>query len=173
MITAIIETRDNEVQLAHALAALVPAATEGVVRQVIVIDHGSADGTKVVADAAGCIVIDAAGAEADPVLRAAELARTDWLLLMPPSLRLSPAWQGDALAFIDTALVGGRARGRSVAIRAGTVASGLRGWLRAPLSRSQGWLVAKSAYLAAKPQRRSSAFSFAVSRASGARRGAA
>jgi len=173
MITAIIETRDNEVQLAHALAALVPAATEGVVRQVIVIDHGSADGTRVVADAAGCIVIDAAGTEADPVRRAVELARTDWLLLMPPSLRLLPAWQGDALAFIDTALVGGRARGRSAAIRAGTVAGGLRGWLRAPLSRRQGWLVAKSAYLAAKPPLRSSAFSFAASRASGARRGAA
>ena len=40
MITAIIETRDDEVPLPHALAALVPAATEGVVREVIIIDHG-------------------------------------------------------------------------------------------------------------------------------------
>ena len=173
MITVIIETRNDEVHLAHALAALVPAATEGVVRQVIVIDHGSADGTRVVADVAGCSIIEATTDGIDPRGRAVEMARTEWLLLMPPSLRLLPAWQGDALAFIDTALVGGRAHGRSAAIRAGTVAGGLRGWLRAPLSRRQGWLVAKSAYLAAKPPRRSSAFSFAASRASGARRGAA
>lgn len=171
MITAIIETRDDEVSLAHALAALVPAATEGVVRQVIVIDHGSVDGTRVVADVAGCTILDASADGLEARRRAVEMARTDWLLVMPPSLRLVPGWQSDALAFIDEALVTGRARGRVGTIRAGTIAGGLRGWLRAPLSRRQGWLIPKSAYLAAKPSRRPSSFS--VSRASGARPGAA
>jgi glycosyltransferase involved in cell wall biosynthesis len=173
MITAIIQTRDNEVELAHALAALVPAATEGVVRQVIVIDHGSTDGTRVVADAAGCVLLDAADAGTDPLRRAVETARTDWLLLMPPSLRLAPAWQRDALAFMDAALVRGKARQRIATIRVGTVTSGLRGWLRAPFSRGQGWLIARSACLGPKLPRRPSSFSFAVSRSSGVRRGAA
>jgi hypothetical protein len=173
MITAIIETRDHEVDLAHALAALVPAATEGVVRQVIVIDHGSVDGTRVVADAAGCVLIEAAAAGTDPLRRAVDITRTDWLLLMPPSLRLLPGWQSGALAFMDAALIEGKAEARIAAIRGGTVAPGFRGWLRAPFVRSQGWLMSKSAYLAAKPSRRSSSFSFAASRASGARRGAA
>ena len=79
MITAIIETRNDEVALAHALAALVPAATEGVIRDVIVIDHGSDDGTLVVADAAGCTIVDA-GAEDDAQRAAVEQARGDWLL---------------------------------------------------------------------------------------------
>jgi hypothetical protein len=171
MITAIIETRDDEIRLAHALAALVPAATEGVVRQVIVIDHGSVDGTRVVADVAGCTILDAASDGADARRLAVEMARTDWLLVMPPSLRLVPGWQSDALAFIDAALVAGTARARVGTIRAGKIAAGLRGWLRAPLSRRQGWLIPKSAYLSAKPSRRPS--SFAASRVSGARPGAA
>jgi glycosyltransferase involved in cell wall biosynthesis len=170
MITAIIETRDDEVDLAHALAALVPAATEGIVRRVIVIDHGSVDGTRVVADAAGCILIEASRGEAEARRRAIELTRTDWLLLMSPSLRLVSGWQNEAMVFIDSALVTGKARVGVAAIRAGTIARGFKGWLKAPLSRSQGWLMPKSAYLAARPSRRSS---FAISRASGARRGAA
>ena len=173
MITAIIETRDDEVHLAHALAALVPAATEGVVRQVIVIDYGSADGTRVVADAAGCSIIEATPDGEDPRRRAVEMARTDWLLLMPPSLRLTLGWQSDALAFIDMVLIAGSARARMASIRGGTVAAGLRGWLRAPLRRRQGVLLPKSAYLAARPSRQPSSFSFAASRASGVRRGAA
>ncbi len=173
MITVIIETRDDEVQLAHALAALVPAATEGVVRQVIVIDYGSADGTRVVADAAGCSIIEAKANGDDPRRRAVEMARTDWLLLMPPSLRLALGWQSDALAFIDTVLVTGKARVRAASIRRGTVAAGLRGWLRAPLMRRQGVLLPKNVYLAARPSRQPSSFSFAASRASDVRRGAA
>jgi len=170
MITAIIETRDDEVDLAHALAALVPAATEGIVRQVIVIDHGSVDGTRVVADAAGCTLIEASRGDTEARRRAIELTRTDWLLLMSPSLRLVAGWQNEAMVFIDTALVTGKARVGVAAIRAGTVARGLRGWLKAPLSRSQGWLMPKSAYLVSRPSRRPSS---AVSRASGVRRGAA
>ncbi len=75
MITAIIETRDDEVPLAHALAALVPAATEGVLREVIVIDHGSRDGTLTVADIAGCTVIEAARRAAIRTARRRDRAR--------------------------------------------------------------------------------------------------
>ena len=170
MITAIIETRDDEVPLAHALAALVPAATEGVVREVIVIDHGSSDGTLVVADVAGCTVIDANAGGKDPRRQAAEIARGEWLLLLSPSSPLPPGWQSEALAFIDQALVSGKARSWIATIRGGSIAGGWRGWLRAPLARSEGWLMTKSAYLSASPSWRPSS---AASRASSARRGAA
>ena len=103
MITAIIETENEEVSLAHALAALVPAATEGLIRDVIVIDHGSEDGTREVADAAGCTIIDAGG-ETDARRAAVERARGDWLLFTPASHVLRPEWQADAMAFIDRAL---------------------------------------------------------------------
>jgi glycosyltransferase involved in cell wall biosynthesis len=108
MITALIETMNDEVALAHTLAALVPAATEGVLREVIVIDHGSTDGTLVVADAAGCNLVVAAKVAGDPRRFAAERARGNWLLLLPPTAVLRPGWQGEAMAFVDRALVAGR-----------------------------------------------------------------
>ncbi len=170
MITAIIETRDDEVGLAHTLAALVPAATEGVVREVVVIDYGSADGTLKVADVAGCTIIEAASFDGDARQHAAEAARGDWLLLLSPTAVLSSGWQGAAMAFIDRALIAGRARSSLAVIRHGAVVAGWRARLMRLLSLGDGRLVAKAAYLAASP---SSQPSSAASLASGARRGAA
>ncbi len=171
MITAIIETRNDELGLAQALAALVPAATEGVISDVIVIDKGSDDGTLVVADAAGCTIIDAEK-EADARRAAVEQARGDWLLFTPPEPALQPEWQSDALAFIDWALIRGQAQRRSATFRQGRLPAGMFTWLRGVVrGGSTARLVAKTAWLAEKaraPMRASSASS-----ASGARRGAA
>ena len=54
MLTIIMETRDNEVELAQTLSVLVAGAVEGLVSDVIILDHGSRDGSVHVADAAGC-----------------------------------------------------------------------------------------------------------------------
>ncbi|MEJ0012247.1 MAG: glycosyltransferase [Bauldia sp.] len=170
MITAIIETRNDEVGLARTLAALVPAATEGVVRQVVVIDHGSSDGTLIVADTAGCTIIEAAKVAGDPRHIAAEGARGDWLLFLSPLASLAPGWQGQAMAFIDQALVTGRAQSRVAHIRGGGVAQGWWGRIRALVSKGEGRLIAKTAYLAATS---SSSPLSAPSSVSGARRGAA
>jgi glycosyltransferase involved in cell wall biosynthesis len=171
MITAIIETRNDEVGLAHTLAALVPAATEGVVRQVVVIDHGSSDGTLVVADAAGCTIIESGKVSGEPRQHAAEAARGDWLLFLSPSARLAPGWQGEAMAFIDRALVTGKAQSRVAHIRRGGVAKGWRGRILALVAKDDGRLIAKTAYLAATST--SSSPLSAASSVSGARRGAA
>ena len=54
MISVVIPTHESERLLAHTLAALVPGALDGVLREVIVADAGSKDGTAKVADVAGC-----------------------------------------------------------------------------------------------------------------------
>lgn len=170
MITAIIETRNDEIGLAHALAALVPAATEGIVREVVVIDHDSSDGTLTVADVAGCTVIEAGKSVGDPRRRAAESARGDWLLFLSPSAVLAPGWQGRAMAFIDRALVTGRAQSRVATFRHGEIHTGWWSRFRSLVSRGEGQLMAKTAYLAANA---SSPASSAISSVSGAHRGAA
>lgn len=170
MITAIIETRNDEVGLAHTLAALVPAATEGVVRQVVVIDHGSSDGTLVVADAAGCTIIESGKVSGAPRQHAAEAARGDWLLFLSPSARLAPGWQSEAMAFIDRALVTGRAQSRVAHVRRGGIAQGWRRRILALVAKDDGRLIAKTAYLASTS---SSSSLSAASSVSGARRGAA
>jgi hypothetical protein len=148
MITAIIETLNEEVGLAHALAGLVPAATEGLIRDVIVIDRGSSDATRVVADAAGCTVVDA---PATAVARrtAIEQARGDWLLFLPAADILAPEWQADAVAYIDRALNDDRLRKRVAVFRHGRLPSGPLAWLGG-LIRGGGTarLMAKSTWLA-------------------------
>ncbi len=171
MITAIIETRNEEVSLAHALAALVPAATEGLIRDVIVVDHGSDDGTRKVADAAGCTIIDAA-AESDARRAAVERARGDWLLFTPASHIFEPEWQAEAMDFIDRALTAGQAQKISATFRGGRILSGPLAWLLGAF-RGGGTarLVAKTAWLAEASG--ASAPASEASTVSGVRRGAA
>ncbi|WP_337184624.1 glycosyltransferase [Shinella sp.] len=87
MLTIIMECRDNEAELAQTLSALVAGAVEGIVRDVIVLDHGSRDGSARVADAAGCRFL----AEWD-LKEVVQSARGDWLLLLEPGARPLAGW---------------------------------------------------------------------------------
>ena len=121
MITAILSTRDDEIGLALALSALVPAATEGIVREAIVVDGGSRDGTLAVADAAGCTIVPDAG---DGLRQAASAARGDWLLFLTPAAVLETGWQSEVIAFVDRATMAGEARRRAAAFRFGRMDGG-------------------------------------------------
>ena len=92
MLTIIMECRDNEAELAQTLSALVAGAVEGLVRDVIVLDHGSRDGSSRVADAAGCRFLT--NWDMKDVMRS---ARGDWLLLLEPGARPLTGWV-DAIA---------------------------------------------------------------------------
>lgn len=87
MISVLIETKDNENELAKTLASLVPGAVEGLVREVIVCDHGSSDGTELVAEHTGCVFLATASYK-DALAR----ARSDWVLILKPRARLVPGW---------------------------------------------------------------------------------
>ena len=157
MITAIIATRDDEEALAHALAALAPAAMEGIVRDAIIVDAGSLDGTLAVADEAGCTVVRGSGAEA--LMRAADMARGDWLLFLSPASVLEFGWQGEALAFVDRAFMAGNARARAATFRLRRAEDGGRARLAEGLATfrtrlfaaaygEQGLLISRSFYRA-------------------------
>src|ERR1700744_4588976 len=90
MISVVIAAKDQEYALAETLGALVPAAAEGFVREVVVADGGSTDGTRIVADAVGCIIVSG---DAAAGLRA---ARSDWVLLIAPGVRLEADWFREA-----------------------------------------------------------------------------
>lgn len=90
MLTVLIETRDQEEQLARTLASLVGGAVVGIVRDVIVRDLGSTDQTKRVADHAGCRWM----AEYD-IAACIGQARADWLLLLEPGARLMEGWMDE------------------------------------------------------------------------------
>jgi glycosyltransferase involved in cell wall biosynthesis len=101
MISVILPTRNDEVALAYALAALVPAAAEGFVREAIIADGGSDDGSLEVADAAGCRFYRGSGRLGEDLAAAAAIARSEWLLFLSPRTALEPAWQREAGDFIE------------------------------------------------------------------------
>ncbi len=87
MLSVLIETRNDEEGLARTLASLIPAAVEGVVREVIVCDRGSSDGTHRVADQAGCHFLAEGGIRAGIAQ-----AKAEWLMLLEPGARLVEGW---------------------------------------------------------------------------------
>ena len=87
MLSVIIETKNNAEDLARTLASLVPAAVEGVVRDVTVRDYGSSDQTRRVCDDAGVHWL-----EIGDIGHAIHKARCDWILLLAPGARLLDGW---------------------------------------------------------------------------------
>lgn len=95
MISVIVPTRDSAAVLGPCLAALVPAAVSGLVREVILADGGSGDATLEIAADAGARVV--AGDVAD----ALAVAKGDWLLILPPGTRLETGWEAEAAEHVD------------------------------------------------------------------------
>lgn len=87
MVSVVMECRNQERPLAVSLAALVPGAVEGLVREVLVIDRGSTDGSWKVADAAGCTFL-----KDGDVRSALSAARSSWIFLMEPGARPLSGW---------------------------------------------------------------------------------
>ncbi|NBN64388.1 glycosyltransferase [Microvirga tunisiensis] len=110
MISVVISSLDNEEGLAHSLTALVPAAAEGIVREVVVMDGGSRDGSVTVADAAGCeLHVLLAGEGRRYAEGAARAAKSPWLLFLPAGSVLEAGWHTDAASFVERAERSGQA----------------------------------------------------------------
>jgi glycosyltransferase involved in cell wall biosynthesis len=101
MFSVIIATRDSERALVQTLAALVPGATAGVVREVIVTDGGSRDATAEVADIAGCRFISSPEPLGTRLKSAAMGARGSWLMFLRPGVVPGVSWIDDVIRFVE------------------------------------------------------------------------
>lgn len=96
MLTIIMETRDNEAELAQTLSVLVAGAVEGLVSDVIILDHGSTDGSPHIADAAGCrFCVDW---DLGEIVRS---ARGDWLMFLEPGARPIGRWVDELAEYVS------------------------------------------------------------------------
>ncbi|MGD9923429.1 MAG: glycosyltransferase, partial [Pseudorhodoplanes sp.] len=82
MLSVIIPTHESERVLVRTLACLVPGATAGLIREVILADGGSTDETAVVGDVAGCRFLPLPGPVGPRLEFAVSSARGDWLLFV-------------------------------------------------------------------------------------------
>ena len=101
MLSVIIATLDSERALVPTLAALVPGATTGLIREVLIADAGSRDETAVVADIAGCNFLTIEGPLGRRLKFAADQARASWLLFLRPGTVLDTPWIAEARNFTE------------------------------------------------------------------------
>jgi glycosyltransferase involved in cell wall biosynthesis len=93
MISVILPTLDNEATLGDALADLVRAAVDGLVREVVAVDAGSRDATLEILEDAGARTITASGALGERLAVGVQAAKGAWLMVLPPRPVLFPGWE--------------------------------------------------------------------------------
>lgn len=108
MITVVIPTLNAANDLPATLSALVPAAVEGLVRDVIVADGGSTDGTHRVVDMAGADLVSSQPGRGVQLRAGAKRARSPWLLFLHADTVLEDSWMRDARRFMAQVETGER-----------------------------------------------------------------
>ena len=98
MLSVIVATNESERVLVRTLAGLVPGATAGLIRDVILADAGSTDETAEIGDIAGCRFLSLPGPLGPRLAAAAATARGEWLMFLPAGVELDPGWVAEATA---------------------------------------------------------------------------
>lgn len=101
MISVVIPTLNAGEGLSACLSALVPAAVEGLVREVIVVDGGSSDRTLKIIEQSGAEVVHSAPGRGEQLSIGAAQARQPWLLFLHADTVLETGWERDVYALIE------------------------------------------------------------------------
>jgi GT2 family glycosyltransferase len=100
MISVVIPTHNAAASLPRCFDGLIGATVRGLVKDVVVADGGSTDGTLTIADAAGCHVVRAGASRASQCIAGARMARGDWLLFLLPETMLESGWENEVESFM-------------------------------------------------------------------------
>lgn len=101
MLSVIIPTLNAAPQIGPCLAALVPAAVEGLVSEVVIADGGSRDGMAAIADQAGAHFVEAGQGRAMQLRAGAERAKSQWYLFLHADTVLEPGWERSVIRFLE------------------------------------------------------------------------
>ncbi len=118
MISVIIPTYNDQPYLAETLTALIPAAVEGLVREVIVADGGSTDRTLDIADGAGADIVHGGRSRGARLKAGAERARQPWLLFVNADTVMEAGWERETTLHIER-VQAGRRRAAAASFRFG------------------------------------------------------
>ncbi len=104
MISALILSHNSELLLVHTLSALVTASAEGILKEVIIADEGSTDGTEIVADSSGAHFVTAAATSGSALAEGLkQCTRSNRVLLIQSGTVLQAGWQAEAVSFTERA----------------------------------------------------------------------
>lgn len=101
MLSVIIPTEGSEGPAVATLAALVPGAASGVVREVLLVDRGENGVIERVADVAGCRFMPFEGSRAAALAAGARSARSPWLMFLHAGAVLDHGWIDETMQFMQ------------------------------------------------------------------------
>jgi hypothetical protein len=110
MLSVIIPTEGVEQPAVATLAALVPGATAGIIREVLLVDRSGNGVIERVADVAGCRFLRFEGTRVAAMAAGAKQARSPWLMFLRPGAVLDTGWIEETTQFIQGVAASGRAR---------------------------------------------------------------
>jgi hypothetical protein len=110
MLSVIIPTEGVEQPAVATLAALVPGAAAGVIREVLLVDRAGTDVIERVADVAGCGFLTSGGSRAAAMAAGAKQARSPWLMFLHAGAVLDSGWIEETQQFIQRVSTGDRPR---------------------------------------------------------------
>jgi len=101
MLSVIIPTNGVEQPAVATLAALVPGAAAGVIREVLLVDRAGTDVIERVADVAGCSYLTSSGSRAAAMAAGAKAARSPWLMFLHAGAVLDSGWIEETQQFVQ------------------------------------------------------------------------
>src|SRR5258708_22700034 len=110
MLSVIIPTEGVEQPAVATLAALVPGAAAGVVREVLLVDRAATSVIGRVAEVAGCRFLRFEGSRAAALAAGARQARSPWLMFLHAGAVLDSGWIEETAQFIQRVSNSGRPR---------------------------------------------------------------
>src|SRR6478609_6289271 len=110
MLSVIIPTDGVEQPAVATLAALVPGAAAGIIREVLLVDRAGTGVIERVADVAGCRFLPFEGTHAAALAAGARQARSPWLMFLHAGAVLDSGWIEETTQFIQNVTVSGRPR---------------------------------------------------------------
>jgi hypothetical protein len=110
MLSVVIPTEGIEQTVVATLAALVPGAAAGLVREVLLVDRSQTGVIERVADVAGCRFLSFEGTRAAALAAGARKARGPWLMFLHAGAVLDAGWIEETAQFIQSVANSGRPR---------------------------------------------------------------
>ena len=110
MLSVIIATDGLEQPAVATLAALVPGAAAGVIREVLLVDRSGSEAIARVADIAGCGYIATDGSRAAAMAAGAASARSSWLMFIHAGAVLDAGWSDETAQFVRSVATSGQPR---------------------------------------------------------------
>lgn len=110
MLSVVVLARGDERGVVATLAALVPGAAAGLVRDVLLVDRDGGDKLERVADVSGCHLLVQQGTDGALLSAGAKAARSNWLLFLRAGAILEAGWIDETAQFMESATLAPKAR---------------------------------------------------------------